>query len=57
MFRKLKESLNMLSKDMEDKNKTKSKLLEIKTTESEMKNILNGIRSRIHKKNTVNLKI
>ena len=37
MFKKLEESLNMLSRDMEDIQKTEIEFLEMRTTMSEMK--------------------
>lgn len=47
MFVNLEEVLNGLTKGMKHINKTKIKLLEIKTTVCEMKNILDRISSRL----------
>lgn len=47
MLMNLEEVLNVLTKGMKHINKTKIKLLEIKTTVCEMKNILDRISSRL----------
>lgn len=50
MFMNLEEVLNVLTKGMKHINKTKIKLLEIKTTVCEMKNILDRIAADRHYK-------
>lgn len=48
MFKKVEEILNMLSRDVKKIQVTQTKCLEIKTTVSEMKNILDGINHKLN---------